>query len=53
LLDLWIIAKTVPALFIQVSDMFRAKKCRGEAAGAIGAAAGKASGTPGLQPVVR
>ncbi len=53
LLDLWIIAKTVPALVIQVSDMFRAKKGRVEGPGALGASADKAPGTPSLQPAAR
>ncbi len=52
-LDLWIIAMTVPALVVQVSDMFRAGKSGGHATASLIAHSGKTGGTPSLQPVVR
>jgi lipopolysaccharide/colanic/teichoic acid biosynthesis glycosyltransferase len=52
-LDLWIIAMTIPALLVQVSDMFRARKPAGHAEESLAGHAGKTGGAPSLQPASR
>jgi lipopolysaccharide/colanic/teichoic acid biosynthesis glycosyltransferase len=52
-LDLRIIAMTIPALLVQVSDMFRARKSEGDAGASLAGQAGKAGATQSLQPVSR